>query len=106
MTIDDRTLFIAKLMEDCLKVLDSKGRAYSGNDEANANFIRTAQDSGLTKYQIWMVFFNKHKDSILNAIKDSPTNPHDATEGLRGRIIDGANYLMILASMLEEDQIL
>lgn len=84
-------------------IKDSKGKAYSGDVDVFANFKRNAEKAGLTKYQIWLVYFNKHIDAITNSIKDNPDNPVDETESMQGRIDDAINYLELLEGMLEED---
>ena len=103
MTNKERDELAQVLIKDCLNLLRSKGQAYSGNDDVNSNFKKVAELLGLSKYQVWNVYFNKHIFSINNAIKDNPINPQDRTEGLYGRIIDAINYLIILASLLQED---
>jgi hypothetical protein len=81
-----------------------KGTAYSGEQDANANFKRNAERLGMTKYQILAVYLNKHMDGINNAIKVSPQFPTENTEGMSGRIADAINYLAILYTLIKEDE--
>ena len=92
-------------MKNASKFLLSKGKAYSGDGDALSNFKRNAERLGLSKYQVWLIYFMKHIDSICNAIKDNPEAPSDQTEGLHGRIVDAENYLDILECLLTEDKI-
>ncbi len=85
------------------KMGDTKNKSYAGQGDTLANFKRNAEALGLTKYQIWLVYFNKHIDSVNNAIKDNPSNPVDASESLTGRIIDIIVYSAILYCLLYED---
>jgi len=85
-------------------LLESKGHAYSGDVDAFLNFKRNAEKVGITKYQIWLVYFQKHLDAIVQAIKDNPSNPVDYSEGLEGRIDDAINYLNLFAGMNKEDK--
>lgn len=103
MTVEDRQDLASDLLASCLILLRSKGEAYSGKEDVLANFKENGRKLGLSKYQIWAVYANKHIDSINNAIKDNPNKPVDKTEGLRGRVIDAINYLIILESLLQED---
>jgi hypothetical protein len=103
MTVDRRKTIIEELNAEGLTLIESKGRAYAGDGDSLANFKRNAERLGLTKYQIWATYFNKHIDSINSAIQQNPNNPVDKTEGLKGRIIDAKNYLDILYCLLEED---
>ena len=103
MTLENRQALAEALFEDCLQLLKDKGEAYSGKKDALANFKINAERMGLSKYQIWAVYFNKHIDSINNAIKDNPSTPTDKSEGLGSRIVDAINYLIILKALLTED---
>lgn len=104
MTIDERQVYAQELMAKCLDVLKKKGTDYSGKMEAYKNFKDTAQRLGLTKYQVWLTFFDKHVNSIANSVKADPNSPHVESEPLEGRIIDVINYAIILGGMLKEDE--
>lgn len=82
-----------------------KGMDYAGEQDVLANFKVNAERLGLTKYQVWSVYFMKHIDSILNAIKRDAGNPKVSSEPLEGRVLDARNYLGLLACMLHEDKI-
>jgi len=104
MTNTEQIEYARKLFDDCLHILESKGKAYSGADDAHANFKQTAGKIGNTEYQVWATYFGKHVDCIMRAIKANPSAPVDDTEGLRGRILDAVNYLAILVGMISEMQ--
>lgn len=104
MTIDDRQEIAKRIFEICLKVLRRKGKDYAGNDDSLANFKRNAQRLGLSKYQIWAVYWNKHVDSINNAIKSNPTTPQVESEPIESRVVDLINYEIILQALLIEDE--
>lgn len=103
MTNARRTELAKTLLDEVLTTLSNKGRAYSGDDDANSNFKEVSRLLGMTKYQVWAVYFVKHVQAILNAIHSDPINPVEHTEGMRGRIIDAIAYLTILQSLLLED---
>ena len=103
MTVEKRLELVNSLHDEAIKIMIAKGNAYAGGQDSLANFKRNAERLGLSKYQIWGVYFNKHIDAINNAIKDNPEHPIDKTEGLEGRIIDAKNYLDILYCLLHED---
>ncbi len=104
MNLKTRNKLISGLLDECLKVLLTKGDAYSGDVDANSNFKRNAQHLGMTKYQVLSVYLNKHLDGINNAIKTNPEYPVETTEGMKGRILDAINYLSILYTLTEEDR--
>ncbi len=103
MTQNDRLEISKSIFKESLGLMYSKGKAYAGDVDSLANFKRNATRLGLTKYQVWGVYFNKHIDSMNNAISQNPERPIDLTEGLRGRILDAITYLCILQCLLTED---
>jgi hypothetical protein len=105
MTATDRKTDTEQLFKECFEVMHSKGVDYASKEDSLANFKRNAAALGLTKYQILLIYLNKHLDSINNAIKYHPELPRTETvsEPLRGRVIDAINYLTILINMLTED---
>ena len=88
------------------EILTSKGTEYQSGENVFSNFESNASDLGLTKYQVWSVYFSKHTKSILNAIKKSPTNPNELelAEKFDGRIIDAVAYLLLLNGMVKSDE--
>ena len=105
MTAEKRIEICTTLFDREIEMLTIKGKAYAGEGDSLANFKRNAERLGLTKYQIWAVYFNKHVDSINNAIQQSPDSPVDSSEGMGSRIIDARTYLGILQCLMEEDQV-
>lgn len=104
MTTDQANKLTDQLMAECKSILKSKGADYASATDVHANFIRNAQRLGLTKYQVWALYFNKHVDAINNSIKRNAVSPQVESEPLKGRIIDCINYLIRFDSMLEEDK--
>jgi len=103
MTIKKRQKIAKDLFNKCIDILIKKGKDYAGNEDCLSNFKRNAERLGLTKYQIWAVYWNKHVDSINNAIKSNPNFPQVESEPLESRIIDLINYEIILLALLLED---
>ena len=105
MTAEKRIEICTTLFDREIEMLTIKGKAYAGEGDSLANFKRNAERLDLTKYQIWAVYFNKHIDSINNAIQQSPDFPVDESESLLGRIVDARTYLGILQCLVEEDEV-
>jgi hypothetical protein len=103
MIVEERLRLVDELNSESRDILLSKGKAYASNNDTLANFKRIAERFDISKYIVWGVYFNKHIDSINNAILHNPTHPKDESEGLKGRIIDAKNYLDILYCLLSED---
>lgn len=104
MTVDNANKLTDELLAECKNILKVKGADYSSDTDVHANFIRNATRLGLTKYQVWALYFNKHVDAINNSIKRNAVSPQVESEPLRGRIVDCINYLIRFDSMLEEDK--
>lgn len=104
MTNEQRNDIAQNIFNECLHLLKNKGIAYSGEEDVNSNFKVVAQLIGRTKYEVWSVYFMKHILSILHAIEHNPHAPVEKTEGMNGRIYDAINYLIILASLIDEDK--
>lgn len=94
------------LLQEIKEIIEKKGIEYQSNDDVLSNFKDNAKDLGLTKYQIWSVYFTKHTKSIISQIKKNPKNPsdNDSVESTRSRIHDAIAYLLFLNAMLEEDR--
>jgi hypothetical protein len=103
MTIQERNQLTNELLDGVFQTGSSKGAAYAQEGDCLSNFKDVAAMLGLTKYQVWAVYAEKHFIAITNAIRNNPEHPVERTESMRGRIIDGIVYLTILHAMLEED---
>ncbi len=94
-----------ELIKSVMDIIDNKGVEYQSNEDVLSNFKTNALDLGLTKYQIWSVYFTKHVKSIVSQIKKNPNNPSnlDSVETTKSRIQDSIAYLLFLNAMLEQD---
>lgn len=103
-TAEHREQIVDQLFAECIGVLKAKGQSYAGRADINANFKRIAERLGLTKYQVWAIYWNKHVDSVNNAIRRQPDCPTSCDgESIRGRLVDLINYCAILETMQIED---
>lgn len=92
------------LFAECRRLLDTKGADYSGLEDRFLNFKANGTRLGMTKYQIWSVYFAKHIDAIFNSIKDNPASPKTNSEPIETRIQDAICYLALMYGMIEEDK--
>lgn len=91
------------MFDECRHLLNTKGKDYSGVTDRFLNFKANGERLGMTKYQIWSVYFAKHIDAIFNAIKDTPDGPKTNSEAIETRIQDAVCYLALMYGMLLED---
>jgi len=107
MNLDDRNELIEEFFQKvCMPILDAKGADYAGRktDDPNQNFSIIAELMGLSKYQVWAVYYLKQVIAILNAIKVNPEKPVTSAESIDQRIADAVNYPLIMKSMLIQDE--
>jgi len=104
MNIKDFNQNTEELFKDCFNLLDRKGADYSGVIDRFENFKKNGERLGLTKYQVWSVYFGKHIDAIFNSIKKDPNYPQVESEPIEERLKDAICYLALFAGMLKEDQ--
>lgn len=91
---------VEKLVAEELELAAKKGKDYAGDADVCANFKRAADNLGISKYQIWGVYANKHWDAINAFCKNGKVE----SEPLRERAKDVRIYLQLLLAMFEEDQ--
>lgn len=89
---------VNRLFEDCKKVIKGKGRSYSSREDELANFKGIAKLLGISPEQVCLVYLTKHIYSIYSIVRGEVYD----TEGLRSRIIDAINYLVLLNALHEE----
>ena len=104
MKIDERQQEIERLFSQCMGILESKGADYSGDEDGLGNFKENAKHLGLSKYQVWLVYFSKHVDSVRNSIKRDPNDPQVESEPLEERLKDIINYAALMYCLLKEDK--
>lgn len=93
------------LFAECRNLLNTKGADYSGKEDRFLNFKANGERLGMTKYQIWSVYFAKHIDAIFNAIKANPNEPKTNSEAIETRVQDAICYLSLMYGMMLEDKL-
>lgn len=104
MTQTERAAFVENFLSTyCLPVMASKGGEYSrGEADVNSNFKRVGEGSGISALKTAYVYAAKHWDSISNYVKND--GKVALTEPIEGRLGDMLNYILILASLIEEEK--
>lgn len=80
-----------------LELTNTKGEEYARSDDQLANFKRAAEEAGIRPDQAWLVFFNKHIDSIKHYIRGGTV-----TEDINSRIDDALLYLILYKAIVNE----
>lgn len=106
MNHEERLKFAEGIFDQCLDIMRTKGLSYASEGDASENFKRIAEATGQTKYQVWAVYFGKHVLSLNNAVKRNPDLPAVADgEPIAGRVADIINYAVLLAMMVQDDEV-
>lgn len=95
-----------EFLEKEAKILYWKQDQYSSGNDALQNFREVAELSGMRLSEVALVWLLKHIQSISLAVRNekySWTWQTDGGEGLKQRIVDVRNYLLLLAASLEEE---
>ena len=94
------TSLLNETFESIFKLTNTKGEEYSRSDDQLGNFRRSAAEARLTMEQVWLVFFNKHIDSIKSYIVNG--GQVKSTESIESRIDDAILYLILLKAIAED----
>lgn len=91
-------LISEEILPECMKIMKTKGRSYSGLEDKLGNFKRGAELSGTSPERVWFIYFTKHFDALSSFIRGE----YSDSEPIKGRIIDLINYLMLFCGILQE----
>lgn len=94
-----------EILEKVQELLTKKGKSYQTNEDVLSNFKELSYLLGMSKYQVWSIYFYKHIFSLINSIKENPQNPAslDEIESLESRITDLIAYLLLFNAMIKEN---
>jgi hypothetical protein len=90
-----------ELLPKCREIMETKGMAYSGQEDKLGNFKRCAKLAGVTVYQAWFTYFVKHFDALSAFVRGE----YDDCEPIEGRVVDLCNYLFLFVAILFEEKI-
>jgi len=96
--------FISKEQE----ILNWKRKEYSSQDDRLQNFREIAALTGTSMPQVALTYLLKHIQSIKNAVMTGNVDwcwEGEGGEGMKQRIADSRNYLLLLAACLDEEAI-
>lgn len=99
-TLDDFDTFVDKFECEALTLFRAKNKEYATTSDCFDNFNVLAQDTGQKRETIALIFAHKHWRSVQQAIASGDYG--NRVESIRGRFIDLANYIRVMAMMVEE----
>ena len=95
-----------EFLEQEEKLLNWKAGEYANNVDRLKNFRQVAEWLGQRPAEVALCYLMKHMQSISLAVRAGKRNwvwQTDEGEGLKQRIADARNYLLLLAACLDEE---
>ena len=93
---------VTKQMKKCWETLFNKGNEYSVQDDRLSHFKKAAAVMDSTPKAVLFGMLAKHLISLSDMCMDKRKHPKEAWSE---KITDSINYLLILAAIVEEEQI-
>jgi hypothetical protein len=100
MNIKERNKRLADFFVECAAILEKKGGDYNPDGVAFSEIKKEAEDLGLRPEQVMLVLAGKHWGAIKTYVKTQKLT----TEPIRERLKDLANYMALMAVMLEANK--
>lgn len=99
MNLEQREILTDKFIEKMQKILKTKGRDYTIDDDPFKDLREIAQDLDISPMKVMWVFARKHLSAIKNYIKTGRVE----SEPIEERLIDLANYCALLYALINEE---
>lgn len=93
-------IFLKDKLLEISSTSESGQKEYALNADAFDNFNRLSNELNISREQVLMVYFSKHRDGIISYLKGHKSQ----REPVQGRIKDCIVYLMLLWAMVEENE--
>ena len=101
MTHESFKEYVAKFFNEVIDEIKRKNADYaSGSANAFAAFDEAASVLGLSREQVWAVFYMKHVQALVRYIKTGEL----MSEDIENRITDLAAYAAILSALVDDSK--
>lgn len=97
LTKDELGEIMERVFEECRALRGAGQKEYAGGENALGNFVRLANELGVSPEQVLWIYAMKHKDGTASYIRGHKSQ----RESVEGRINDLIVYLCILRGMVE-----
>lgn len=91
-------VLVHDVQESLRRISDTKGKEYASDHDRLSNFKKAAAEAGITPEQAWLVFFNKHADTVKFYCRTGSV----LSESIESRIDDAIVYLVLLRGLVWE----
>ena len=99
MTYTEFQSLFDKNLEEIKALMNRKGNDYTDGRDRLSNFKEQAKRLGMTPYQVWAVYANKHWDAINAFVRN---NGQLESEPIESRIHDIIVYSFLLLGIVQE----
>lgn len=96
------TEFREQFWADAAELFDRKDKEYRHGAPPLNNFRECGELLGLRPSYVALVFAYKHFRAVCSHVRN-PRPDGELTEPIRGRLLDLANFVWVLAALLEEE---
>lgn len=101
MNSKELAVWLSRTFDEVSAMRSAGQKEYARDDDnAFANFERTASHLGLSREEVLLVFAMKHLDGITAYVQGHKSQRED----VRGRITDLITYMCLLRAMIEESE--
>lgn len=101
MTTNELESIFDETFQTITELSRSKGADYASDADRLSNFKDQAAKLGLTPYQVWAVYANKHWDAINAFVRN---NGQLESEPIESRVHDILVYSILLLGLIKDKQ--
>ncbi len=100
MNIEERNAKLNEFFDECKAILISKGKDYNPTNIAFDDLNEAAKDIDRGPIQVLWVYMSKH----ISAIRSFVRKGNVASEPIRSRLMDAANYCAMMAVLQDSEK--
>ena len=102
MTHEEFKKFQYDLLQEVIKMGETKGKEYANGADRFGNFNRLSERLDLSNTKVGWVYLAKHLDAIESFIRTGETF---SEESIRGRFVDSITYLTLILGMIVDNKV-
>ena len=99
MSHEERTKCTDAFFMECIELQRTKGKDYTTEGDAFQDLRHEAEAMGITPEKVLWISMNKHYKAVRNFCRCGQTQ----SEPIRGRLKDLANYVSLMAVLIEDE---
>lgn len=100
MTFDEMTDLVEAEFQKIRDIRATKGTEYAPIEDTLADFKEVAASCGVTPYQVWQVYVEKHQRAIATWVREGDVK----SEAIEDRIRDVVVYHLLLLGLIADKE--